>query len=320
MLRPAANTKQAADFWRQWGGGGAAGSSSGSSNAADACRARVLSAEAAAALVPGLRTVAASSPDSGSSAPPSPQQQQQQRKQRRQAAAVPADVAAQCAALHIPGGVTLHPQRYLAALWAACQHTASERCAPGSAAVLHIQRLESLQQLCHSQPASRTGADSGREGTGSGAVGAWDAVVAAAGAAVGSLQEFRGRLPLDLCQGYTLHLQDPGSTAVSSSASGSIPAGASISGSGNSGSYPPTGPSLLGQPYLASQGGRLLIVGATQAHGWSSEAAAAECGRVVELPQPGGQPRWGGGGLLVGRIVGYSLISAAAGARHAGYA
>jgi hypothetical protein len=30
---------------------------------------------------------------------------------------------------------------------------------------------------------------------------------------------------------------------------------------------------MLGQPYLASQGGELLVLGASKNHGWSSEAA-----------------------------------------------
>jgi hypothetical protein len=164
----------------------------------------------------------------------------------------PAD-AAVCAALHVPTGTTLHPARYMAALWAACGRVAAAR-GDGSAARLEVRRLGSVAEL-HAGPG-----------------GPYEAgVIVAAGAAAGALEEFQAAgLPLDNCQGYTLDLV-PGDTTGDATPGGPPPV-----------PFPTVAPSLLGSPYIASQGGGLLVVGATKAHGWSAEASLAECGRSVD--------------------------------------
>lgn len=43
--------------------------------------------------------------------------------------------------------------------------------------------------------------------------------------------------------------------------------------------YPHGSPSLLGQPYIAAQGPKQLVVGATKSYGWTAEAALAACRR-----------------------------------------
>jgi glycine/D-amino acid oxidase-like deaminating enzyme len=279
MLRPAASAKQAADFVGACASGGTVPGGTGPQPAL----ASVMSHEAAVALVPHLRVAAcmpreaeasgsSTASGSGSAAdaaagqgPPGAPPDKRQRRQGRAAAAA-VDVH-QAAALHIPSAATLHPARYMQALWAACQQAAAGQLPPGSGATLHIQQLASLGEV-HGHGA-----------------GPFDAVVVAAGAAIGSLAELEGRLPLDLCQGYTLDLTPPGSGSSGSggTSNGGDSGSASSSGSTSSSgaavpAYPPAAPSLLGQPYLASQGGRVLVVGATQRHGLSSSEALAACG------------------------------------------
>jgi glycine/D-amino acid oxidase-like deaminating enzyme len=180
---------------------------------------------------------------------------------RAPAAAAPLADAAACGALHIPAGVTLHPQRYMHALWAACGARAAARW-DGSLARLVIEPLQSVSEL-------HTGPDGPYAG----------GVVVAAGAAVGSLLEFRGAaLPMDLSQGYSLDMVPPDEGGGGDGNS---------SGNGSDGvigraDYPACAPSLLGTPYVASQGGRMLVVGATKAKGWSADRSLAECGREVD--------------------------------------
>ncbi|KAK9814738.1 hypothetical protein WJX72_010698 [[Myrmecia] bisecta] len=92
------------------------------------------------------------------------------------------------AALLIKGGLVLHPVRYLRALWSACQHQAAT--AGGSSATLVHERVTSLALLEQQQ-------------------GPFDAVIVAAGAAVATIPEIGDRVPLELCQGYTLDLAWP---------------------------------------------------------------------------------------------------------------
>jgi len=107
----------------------------------------------------------------------------------------------------------------------------------GSSAVLHKQQISSIAELQH-------------------AYGPFHVVVVAAGAAVGALADAQLQsLPLRLSQGYTLVMEPRDEES----------------------SYPPAAPSMLGQPYMAAQGQRLLVIGATQQYGFTPEASLAMC-------------------------------------------
>jgi hypothetical protein len=58
------------------------------------------------------------------------------------------------------------------------------------------------------------------------------------------------------------------------------PAAAAVAASQPS-QYAADSPSLLGSPYLASQGGQVLVVGATKQHDWTAQQALRELGRVI---------------------------------------
>jgi hypothetical protein len=108
-----------------------------------------------------------------------------------------------------------------------------------------------------------------------------DAVVVAAGAAVGSLAELEGQLPLKLCQGYTLDMVPPTSTAAAT-APAAAAAAAAAGGEGVPTVYPASAPSLLGSPYVASQGGQVLVVGATKQYDYTTQQAVAELSRCID--------------------------------------
>ncbi len=281
MLRPAANAKQAADFHKFASAHHQPGPMPNGTGAL--LTAAALSKAEARALVPAIMTHAVdpqsqlqpagdeTSLEAGP-APPGKQQVKQQRQRAKQHARQ--QPQPQAAALHVPHGVTLHPQRYMQALWLACQQAAAQ-CQPASTAELHIQHVESVAALQQQH-------------------GPFDAVVVAAGAAVGSINEVGEQLPLDLCQGYTLDLEPPAAReegAFESTRGSSMLAcppaqlqneHAQLTGSSLP-AFPTTSPSILGTPYLASQGGECLVVGATQDHNWSTQRALAECGRSVDL-------------------------------------
>ncbi|KAK9833582.1 hypothetical protein WJX81_008540 [Elliptochloris bilobata] len=152
------------------------------------------------------------------------------------------------AALLVQGGLVLHPERYLRALWEACRQRAAD-IGGGCAAQLVRQHVPSLVQLQ---------ADAGP----------FDAVVVAAGAAVGVLPELRGLLPLELCQGFTLELAPPSGRAAHTLPGGTL--------------YPAGAPSLLGEFYVAAQGRSTAVVGATRRYGLTPLASLAECGKAVD--------------------------------------
>jgi glycine/D-amino acid oxidase-like deaminating enzyme len=164
--------------------------------------------------------------------------QQRQRQQRQslvgQGGGGASASAEAASALLIPSGVTLHPGLYMQSLWRACQDLAASK---GGRAEMRVgESFASVAELL------RRGEE--QEG------GRWRGVVVAAGAAVGALPEARNAglaAALALSRGWSLDLAwEP---CVSSEASSSSP-------------YPSSAPSLLGKPYLASRGGRELVVGA----------------------------------------------------------
>lgn len=261
MLRPARSAKQAADVARFLAADPTAAAATGAEAVTDPA--------ALAALVPGLQPELLLGPEqqqpkeqaapSGGVAQRKPRRQQQ--LQQQQPAAAPA------LGLMVHAATTIHPASYMQALWLACQQ-AAEAMGGSSTATLHQGRsVESLARLDAEE-------------------GPFDAIVVAAGAAVDSIAELAGRLPLDLCHGYSLDMRPPasGSTGSSdasgSSASCSGGAGSSRVASGSSGSsgqgYPPGAPSLLGSPYIAAHGSVSLVVGATKRYGLTPGDAFAQ--------------------------------------------
>ena len=173
--------------------------------------------------------------------------------------------------------VVLQPQHYLAALWKSCQNMHIELASSSSTATFHKRRVSSLAQLEHEE-------------------GPFDGIVIAAGAAVDSIAESKGHLPLDLCQGYTLDLQTTKSTSSSTKAAASqapidnhhpkTPPSTSrndqlqeiTESAPLARGYPHRAPGLLGSPYIAPHGADTLVIGATQRHNASLDEALAVLG------------------------------------------
>lgn len=259
MLRPARSAKQAADIARFL----AADPASAAATRAEA----VIEPGVLAALVPGLQPELLITPE-----PPKPeaeaspaaaqrrrQQAKQQQQQQRQPPAGPPALG-----LMVHAGATIHPESYMQALWLACQQLASSG-GPGCAAALRQLRVTSLHQL-------------------QAAEGPFDAIVVAAGAAVGSIAELQGLLPMDLCHGYSLDMrpagwQHSGGAGETSTGASSGPASSS-GGSGISG-YPAGAPSLLGSPYIAAHGSSSAVVGATKRHGLTPAEAFDQLSRPI---------------------------------------
>lgn len=237
MLRPAASIKQSQEYWKLHGqqqqqqqhehqqqntqAATLSVTAVHQSQAAQALlHASIADASTAEHLVPGVilaavnEAAAAATAAIGSAQAQQQQEQQvlpQQRKQaKQQQRKLDGWSPANSATLYIPGGITLHPLHYMKALWAACQLAAAAR-ADGSSARLHIQRLSSLAELASSCSSSSSGVADHH----------FDAVVVAAGAAVGSLAEFGDQLPIQLCQGYSLDMVPPASSTQDDSSSSS---------------------------------------------------------------------------------------------------
>eukprot|EP00887_Chlorella_sp_A99_P005223 scaffold1.g5223.t1 len=251
--RPARSIKQARDLARHVPADAAAMTAAG---------AALVDGARLAELVPGLRPEMLLPEPAELEAPTAGGKgggTQRQLKQQQQPTA---------AGLMAGRAVTLNPARYLQALWAGCQQAAAAAGA-SSVAELRRARVESLAQLQREQ-------------------GPYVAVVVAAGAAVGTIAEAGGLLPLELCQGYTLHMQPPGDSTDSSSSNSSSSSSGSSSvngtigtggagGSSAPGGYPPGAPSLLGSPYISAHGSRSLVVGATKRYGLTPAEALAQC-------------------------------------------
>ncbi|KAI3433842.1 hypothetical protein D9Q98_003645 [Chlorella vulgaris] len=279
MLRASRSAKQARDVARFLPADPQAAAAAGAEV--------LLDAAAMAALVPGLQPEQLLLLDQqqqlAGGSPPPPAAVEQPPRQRQQGAAVHPPAAG----LLVHGGVTLHPGSYIQALWAACQ-LAAARAGPGSEATLHLRAVPSLRELTDAE-------------------GHFDAVVVAAGAAVESIAELRGLLPLDLCHGHSLEMRSGGSGSSSSSSS-SDNIGSSSSSSDNIGSsssdntssssssdgsssssrsgdsaagglngYPAGAPSLLGSPYIAAHGSHSVVVGATKRYGLTAAEAYRQC-------------------------------------------
>jgi glycine/D-amino acid oxidase-like deaminating enzyme len=146
--------------------------------------------------------------------------------------------------------VVINPHDYLTALWESCLLLAQKSSSLASAQ-LRQQSILSLTQLENQN-------------------GPYDGVVVAAGAAVDSIVETSGVLPLDLCQGYTLEMKLENKVKEEEEEGGKFLK--------KSSSYPAKAPGLLGSPYISPQGTNTLVLGATQQHECSLEDAVAALG------------------------------------------
>jgi hypothetical protein len=189
----------------------------------------------------------------------------------------------------------LQPQHYLQALWLACQQAAAARL-DGSSAQLRIQQLQSLTDVLLPQqhvPGVSGSVSSNKQSQQDGCEQQGqqqqqqeqvDGIVVAAGAAVGCLAEIGEQLPLKLCQGYTLDMVPPAATAAAAAVASGCSSRPSTAGAAATAAaaYPASGPSLLGTPYVASQGGQVLVIGATKQYNCTSQQALAELGRTID--------------------------------------
>ncbi|CAG9460625.1 unnamed protein product [Pedinophyceae sp. YPF-701] len=132
--------------------------------------------------------------------------------------------------LLVPDGLVVSPQVYMAGLWEACVALAG---GAGAAVRLVEAEVGSVAEMG----------------------GEYDAVVVAAGAAMGSVAEARGAFPLRFCQGFSIEL-----------------AGAGRAGAGRE--YPGGSPSVLGSYYVAEHDRDRVVVGATK----DNDATAADAG------------------------------------------
>ncbi|KAL2645403.1 hypothetical protein R1flu_012990 [Riccia fluitans] len=142
------------------------------------------------------------------------------------------EIPAEGLALYIPQAINVHPQRYLKALWLACElfsRKASTTDCPGTQAVLRNYRVGSLTEL----------------------KGSYEAVVVCLGAQAMLLPELVDKLPLTSCRGVVAQLQAP---------------------RGLRNVYDSQAPNLLFGTWVAVQGERDLLLGATK--DWGSMNAS----------------------------------------------
>ncbi|KAM7472960.1 hypothetical protein LguiA_011143 [Lonicera macranthoides] len=151
------------------------------------------------------------------------------------------------AAFYMPEAVNVHPQRYLEALYRACE-TLVENLSisgfEGKMVHLHKKSVHSLLELA----------------------GEYDAVIICAGARASFLPELSGRLPLRMCRGVIANLQLPDDDD-------------------NREEYPEHGPSILSDAWLAIHGSRELHMGSTwewNSTNYSQSVPNEEASKAVE--------------------------------------
>lgn len=178
--------------------------------------------------------------------------------------------------------LVLHPLRYLEALWKSCT------AIPCSSAALHVlSSSPTSSSMLDSEGESDTSETSPNQTLISSLTdferehGRFDAIIVAAGAALDTIEEARGLLPLDLCQGYSLHMTSNGGESPAEhrrhnkSTLGNTQEENRMTCAQPVTRYPDAAPSLLGNPYLAMHGNTQAIVGATQQHDVSIDVAAS---------------------------------------------
>ncbi|XP_048323536.2 uncharacterized protein LOC107427083 isoform X2 [Ziziphus jujuba] len=126
-------------------------------------------------------------------------------------------------AFYMPEAVNIHPQRYLQALYLACESLVKESCYSGFGGKELYFHKKSVHKLLDLK-------------------GEYQAVIICLGAKADTLPELSGKLPLRMCRGVVAHLQLPDDIGEE---------------------YPDHGPSILSDAWLAIQGRRSLYMGST---------------------------------------------------------
>lgn len=217
LVRPALNAKQVVAFRKALVGHGSKSSAKGTQdaviNAAPLHPPQPLTPEQLGQLVPGFQVPAMAEVPSGQPAAAGVQQQagklsrrhrRQQSKQQEVLQSEDPQQGAQhqgtLAGLLVTDGLVLHPPSYLHALWRACR-ARIEGSSAGSSVCLHTRwTVRSLHGL-RAPPRDTDGEpDAFLTGSQEDWVESWDAIVVAAGAAVSTIKEVEGLLPVQLCQ------------------------------------------------------------------------------------------------------------------------
>ncbi|WJZ98265.1 hypothetical protein VitviT2T_016804 [Vitis vinifera] len=126
-------------------------------------------------------------------------------------------------AFYMPKAVNIHSQRYLQALFLACENLVKELSTSGFGGTKLCLHKKSVNKLLELQ-------------------GEYDAVIICLGAKADMLPELSGRLPLRTCRGVIAHLQLPDNIGED---------------------YSDHSPSILSDAWLAIQGPRSLYMGST---------------------------------------------------------
>ncbi|KAG2668367.1 hypothetical protein I3760_15G157500 [Carya illinoinensis] len=126
-------------------------------------------------------------------------------------------------AFYMPEAVNIHPQRYLQALFLACENLAKELTTSGIGEKELCLHKKSIHKLLDFE-------------------GEYDAVIVCLGAKADLLPELAGKLPLRTCRGVVAHMLLPADMGED---------------------YPDHSPSILSDAWLAFQGPRSLYMGST---------------------------------------------------------
>ncbi|KAF8389176.1 hypothetical protein HHK36_025869 [Tetracentron sinense] len=148
-------------------------------------------------------------------------------------------------AIYMPEAVNIHPQRYLQALFLACENLVKEMSAlgfGGKEIYLHKKSVNKLLELA----------------------GEYNAVIICLGAKADLLPELLGRLPLRTCRGVVAHLQLPKDIGEE---------------------YGEHSPSILSDAWLAVRGPRSLVMGSTwewRSRNYSPIVSAEEASNALQ--------------------------------------
>ncbi|KAK2993661.1 hypothetical protein RJ640_009476 [Escallonia rubra] len=148
-------------------------------------------------------------------------------------------------AFYMPGAVNVHPQRYLEALYLACEILLEDKSNSGvEGKELHFHKkcVNNLLELAEE----------------------YDAVIICLGARSAFLPELSGRLPLRTCRGIIAHLELPDHIREE---------------------YPEHGPSILSDAWLAVQGPRNIHIGSTwewRSRNYSRDVPTEEASKALE--------------------------------------
>ncbi|XP_024026073.1 uncharacterized protein LOC21399696 [Morus notabilis] len=148
-------------------------------------------------------------------------------------------------AFHMPQAVNIHPQRYLQALYVACENLVKEQSSSGiGEKELHLHK-KSVHKILDLE-------------------GEYQAVIICLGAKADMLPELAGRIPLRTCRGVVAHLKLPDDIREE---------------------YPELGPSILSDAWLAIQGPRSLYMGSTwewKSRNSSPNVSTSEASKALE--------------------------------------